>query len=111
MANEQYDPTWYVDSGCSRHMTGWRECLRNFRSISKWGSVRFGNSGRIPLMGYGSITNGPITIDRVAYVKGLKHNLISVSQLVLGTGKQVTFDDDGCRIIKRSEERRVGKEC
>src|SRR3954453_7564325 len=101
MYDEQYDPAWYVDSGCSRHMTGRRECLRNFRSIECRGSVRIGNGGRCFIKGYGAITNGPVTIERVAFVDGLQHNLISVSQLVVGTGNQVTFDDDGSRIIKK----------
>lgn len=32
-------------------------------------------------MGHGNISNGNFTIKRVAYVDGLKHNLISVAQL------------------------------
>ena len=101
MDDERYDPTWYMDSGCSRHMTGRRECLRNFQSIDNGGVVRTADSSRCPLLGYGSITNGPVTIERVAYVEGLQHNLISISQLVVGTGNQVTFDDDGSRIIRK----------
>ena len=102
MRAEQYDPSWYVDSGCSGHMTGRRESLRDFRSIKNGGTIRYGNNGRSPLRGYGSITNGPVTIKRVAYVEGLQHNLISVSRLVVGTGNCITFNDDGSRIIKNS---------
>ena len=42
-------------------------------------------------MGYGVLTNGNFSIRRVAYVHGLKHNLISVGQLC-NTGHRVEFD-------------------
>ena len=41
------------------------------------------------------ITNEEFTIQKVAYVEGLQHNLISVSQLFVGTGLKVTFDGEG----------------
>ena len=34
-------------------------------------------------------------MNRVAFVEGLQHNLISVSQLVVGTGNQVVFNEEG----------------
>ena len=40
-------------------------------------------------------------VNRVAYVEGLKHNLISVSQLVVGTGNQVIFDEEGSIISNK----------
>ena len=39
-------------------------------------------------------------MNRVVYVEGLKHNLISVSQLVVGTGNQVVFNKEGNIISK-----------
>ena len=47
------------------------------------------------------ITNGELSIRKVAYVEGLQHNLISVSQLVVGTGLKVSFDDEGSEIIEK----------
>ena len=41
--------------------------------------------------GYGVITNGRVTFGHVAYVNGLKHNLISCSQLC-DSGFKVLFD-------------------
>ncbi|KAL4564910.1 hypothetical protein LXL04_028986 [Taraxacum kok-saghyz] len=95
MYEEQYDSQWYIDSGCSRHMTGRKEQLRDFRNLKDGGRVKFGNNHTAEIKGYGKITNGEFTINRVAYVEGLKHNLISVSQLVVGTGLKITFDDEG----------------
>ena len=72
---------WYFDSGCSRHMTGNKHILQNL-SECKEGIVTFrdGNQGNI--CGKGElILNGSIPLSDVLYVKGLKANLISISQL------------------------------
>ncbi|GJY10738.1 retrovirus-related pol polyprotein from transposon TNT 1-94 [Tanacetum coccineum] len=43
---------WYLDSGCSKHMTGNRSKLKNF--VEKFiGTVRFGNDHFGAIMGYG----------------------------------------------------------
>lgn len=34
-----------------------------------------------------------VYLNRVAYVEGIQHNLISVSQLVVGTDNQVVFNE------------------
>ncbi|KAJ9544445.1 hypothetical protein OSB04_024152 [Centaurea solstitialis] len=72
--------TWYVDSGCSRHMTGTLELLTSY--VNKEGSfVAFGGNQKWKIKGYGMIVKGVVTVNQVSYVDGLKHNLISVSQL------------------------------
>ncbi|GJX60983.1 hypothetical protein Tco_0293883 [Tanacetum coccineum] len=70
---------WYLDSGCSKHMTGDRSQLTNF--FHKFlGTVKFGNDQIAKIMGYGDYRIGNITILRVYYVEGLGHNLFSVGQ-------------------------------
>ncbi|KAJ9558101.1 hypothetical protein OSB04_012715 [Centaurea solstitialis] len=70
---------WYMDSGCSKHMTGRKELLANFKH--KYGvNVRFGNKLSAPIMGYGDILHHKITINKVAYVEGLSHNLLSIGK-------------------------------
>ncbi|GJT79054.1 retrovirus-related pol polyprotein from transposon TNT 1-94 [Tanacetum coccineum] len=70
---------WYLDSGCSKHMTGDRSQLTNF--VHKFlGTVKFGNDQIAKIMGYGDYQIGNITISRVYYVEGLGHNLFSVGQ-------------------------------
>ncbi|KAI3510701.1 hypothetical protein L1887_17834 [Cichorium endivia] len=91
-----------MDSGCSRHMTGKKEYLRDYRTLDDAGNVRFGNNDTCPIRGYGKITNGQFTINPVAFVEGLKHNLVSISQLVVGTGNAVTFNDQGSVITKEA---------
>ncbi|GJR21628.1 retrovirus-related pol polyprotein from transposon TNT 1-94 [Tanacetum coccineum] len=77
-ANQQV-MLWYLDSGCSKHMTGNRSKLMNF--VEKFiGSVRFGNDHLGAIMGYGDYVMGDSVISRVYYVEGLGHNLFSVGQ-------------------------------
>ncbi|GJV41421.1 retrovirus-related pol polyprotein from transposon TNT 1-94 [Tanacetum coccineum] len=42
--------------------------------------VRFGNDQFAPILGYGDLIQGNVTIKRVYYVEGLNHNLFSVGQ-------------------------------
>ncbi|GKA57577.1 retrovirus-related pol polyprotein from transposon TNT 1-94 [Tanacetum coccineum] len=60
-------------------MTGNVSLLCNF--VEKYlGTVRFGNDQFAPILGYGDLVQGNITIKRVYYVEGLNHNLFSVGQ-------------------------------
>nr|GEW73179.1 hypothetical protein [Tanacetum cinerariifolium] len=43
-------------------------------------AVRFGNDQFAPILSYGDLVQGNITINRVYYVKGLNHNLFSMGQ-------------------------------
>ncbi|GKB90409.1 retrovirus-related pol polyprotein from transposon TNT 1-94, partial [Tanacetum coccineum] len=68
-----------VDSGCSKHMTENLKLLTNF--VEKFlGTVKFRNDQIAPILGYGDLVQGTITIKRVYYVEGLNHNLFSVGQ-------------------------------
>ncbi|GJS91096.1 hypothetical protein Tco_0773732 [Tanacetum coccineum] len=70
---------WYLDSGCSKHMTGNRSQLINF--VSKFlGAVRFKNDQIAKIMRYGDYQLGNVIISRVYYVDELGHNLFSVGQ-------------------------------
>ncbi|GJX18156.1 integrase, catalytic region, zinc finger, CCHC-type containing protein [Tanacetum coccineum] len=65
-----------IDSGCSKHMTGNLKLLSNF--VEKFlGTVKFRNDQIAPILGYGDLVQGNITIKRVYYVKGLNQNLFS----------------------------------
>ncbi|GJU06007.1 hypothetical protein Tco_1122437 [Tanacetum coccineum] len=43
-------------------------------------TVKFGNDRIAPILGYGDLVQGTITIKRVYYFEGLNHNLFSVGQ-------------------------------
>ncbi|GJY04270.1 hypothetical protein Tco_0370210 [Tanacetum coccineum] len=99
---------WYLDLGCSKHMTGDRSRLRNF--MKKFiGTVRFGNDHFGAIIGYGDYIIGESVISRVYYVEGLGHNLFSVGQFC-DSDLEVAFkkhscyvqDTDGVELIKGS---------
>ncbi|GJV93724.1 hypothetical protein Tco_1541537 [Tanacetum coccineum] len=70
---------WYLDSGCSKHMTGQRSQLIKF--VEKiLSTVRFGNDQIAKIMGYGDYQMGNVMISRVYYVEGLGHNLFFVGK-------------------------------
>nr|GEV19172.1 integrase, catalytic region, zinc finger, CCHC-type, peptidase aspartic, catalytic [Tanacetum cinerariifolium] len=53
-----------VDSGCTKHITGNLKLLCNF--VEKFlGTVHFGNDQFAPILGYGDLVPGNITINRV----------------------------------------------
>ena len=83
--------TWYVDSGCFRHMTGNKELLFEYKEKVGGRSVTFGDNKKGQILGYGVIIRDDVDINQVAYVNGLKHNLISVSQLC-DNGLDVKFN-------------------
>ncbi|GKB73637.1 hypothetical protein Tco_0935049 [Tanacetum coccineum] len=85
-----------VDSGCSKHMTGNLKLLTNF--VEKFlGTVKFGNDQIAPILGYGDLVQGTITIKRVYYVEGLNHNLFSVGQFC-DADLEVAFQKSTCYI-------------
>ncbi|GJV38641.1 retrovirus-related pol polyprotein from transposon TNT 1-94 [Tanacetum coccineum] len=99
---------WYLDSGCSKHMTEDRSRLRNFmKKFSR--TVRFGNDHFGAIMGYGDYVVSESVISRVYYVEGLGHNLFSVRQFC-DSDLEVTLkkhfcyvrDTDGVKLIKGS---------
>ncbi|XP_077211196.1 uncharacterized protein LOC143846603 [Tasmannia lanceolata] len=88
---------WYLDSGCSRHMTG---DPSKFSSITmgNQGKVTFGDDKKEKIIGEGTITFKDITISNVLLVDDLAMNLFSISQLC-DVGNEVTFRNDKC-IVK-----------
>nr|GEV08461.1 hypothetical protein [Tanacetum cinerariifolium] len=70
---------WYLDSGCSKHMTEDRSQLINF--VQKFlGTVKFRNDHVAKIMGYGDYKIGNVTISRVYFVEGLRHYLFLEGQ-------------------------------
>ncbi|GKC81843.1 hypothetical protein Tco_1137560, partial [Tanacetum coccineum] len=85
-----------IDSGCSKHMTRNFKLLTNF--VEKFlRTVKFGNDQIAPILGYGDLVQGTITIKRVYYVEGLNHNLFSVGQFC-DADLEVAFRKSTCYI-------------
>nr|GEZ15911.1 integrase, catalytic region, zinc finger, CCHC-type, peptidase aspartic, catalytic [Tanacetum cinerariifolium] len=87
---------WYLDSGCSKHMTGDRSQLINF--VQKFlGTVKFRNDHVAKIIGYGDYQIGNVTIYRVYYMEGLGHNLFSIGQFC-DSDLEVAFRQHTCFI-------------
>nr|GEV80040.1 hypothetical protein [Tanacetum cinerariifolium] len=85
-----------IDSGCSKHMMGNLKLLYNF--VEKFlGTVKFGNDQIAPILGYGDLVQGTVTIKRVYYVEGLNYNLFSVGQFY-DVDLEVAFRKSTCYI-------------
>nr|GEW34011.1 hypothetical protein [Tanacetum cinerariifolium] len=87
---------WYLDSGCSKHMTGDHSQLINF--VQKFlGTVKFRNDHVAKIMGYGDYKIRNVTISRVYFVEGLGHNLFSMGQFC-DSDLEVSFRQHTCFI-------------
>ncbi|GJX25200.1 retrovirus-related pol polyprotein from transposon TNT 1-94 [Tanacetum coccineum] len=87
---------WYLDLGCSKHMTRDRSRLKNF--VKKFiETVKFGNDHFGAIMGYGDYVIGDSVISRVYYVEGLGHNMFSVRQFC-DSDLEVAFRKHSCYV-------------
>ena len=94
---------WILDSGCSRHMTGEESLLTEV--VKKTGPiVTFGDDSKGFTTGYGKLKAGNVIIENISLVKGLKHNLLSISQFC-DKGYNVDFRKDKCLISNRKDEK------
>nr|GEZ07646.1 hypothetical protein [Tanacetum cinerariifolium] len=87
-----------IDSGCSRHMTGNMSYLSDFEELNG-GYVAFGGNpkgGKIS--GKGKIKTGKLDFEDVYFVKELKFNLFSVSQM-WDKKNSVLFTDTECLVL------------
>jgi hypothetical protein len=74
-------------------MTGKKSHLLDYKEEAG-PPVRYGDNGISMTRGYGKIHAGSVTFKRVAYVEGLQHNLLSVSQ--------ITDEDNEVRFRKQA---------
>nr|GEY34619.1 hypothetical protein [Tanacetum cinerariifolium] len=88
----------YWDSGCSRHMTGNISYLSDYEPYDG-GYVSFGQGGG-KITGKGIIKTGKLKFENVYFVKDLKYNLFSVSQ-ICDNKNSVLFTDSECIVLVR----------
>ncbi|GJX57468.1 ribonuclease H-like domain-containing protein [Tanacetum coccineum] len=94
----QQNDTGFVDSGCSRHMTGNITYLSDFKEFDG-GYVTFGggaHGGRIS--GKGTLKTDSLDFEDVYFVNELKFNLFSVSQMC-DKKNYVLFTDTECLVL------------
>jgi hypothetical protein len=86
---------WLIDSGASRHMTGYRKHLTDLVEKESCMHVVLDDNARYIVKGVGSSSfqlnsNIPLQLSEVLYVPGMKRNLVFVSALE-DKGYKVTF--------------------
>nr|GEW18949.1 ribonuclease H-like domain-containing protein [Tanacetum cinerariifolium] len=87
-----------IDSGCSRHMTGNISFLLDIEEIDG-GYVAFGGNPKgCKISSKGKIKTGKLDFDDVYYVKELKFNLFSVSQMC-DKKNCILFTDTECVVL------------
>ncbi|GJS82134.1 putative ribonuclease H-like domain-containing protein [Tanacetum coccineum] len=94
----QQDDTGFVDSGCSRHMTGNIAYLSDFKEFDG-GYVTFGggaHGGRIS--GKGTLKTDSLDFEDVYFVNELKFNLFSVSHMC-DKKNYVLFTNTECLVL------------
>nr|GEX76625.1 ribonuclease H-like domain-containing protein [Tanacetum cinerariifolium] len=92
------DDKGYWDSDCSRHMTGNISYLSNYEPFDG-GYVSFGQEG-CKITGKGTIKTGKLKFKNMYFVKDLKYNLFSVSQ-ICDNKNSVLFTDSECIVLGR----------
>ena len=89
---------WYLDSGCSRHMTRNKGLFKTLFE-GKIETVTFGDGSKSIIRGIGTVDIPGLSVfEDVWYVDGLKANLLSISQ-ICDNGLNVLFTKYECEIL------------
>jgi len=99
--------SWYLDSGCSGHMTGERSLFLTL-TTKEGRTVGFGGNKTGKIIGTGTIGNSTISINNVWLVDGLRHNLLRISQFC-DNGYDVLFVKNNCTMINKDDQSIVFK--
>ena len=95
---------WYLDSGCSRRITRDKEQF-NKLDAKDGGHVTFEDNAKEKIVGIEKIGNSQsLSIHHKLFVNGLKHNLLSISQLY-DMGNKVTFYPKNCFVSSLNEDK------
>nr|GFA08034.1 putative zinc finger, CCHC-type [Tanacetum cinerariifolium] len=100
---EENNEIWYLDSGCSNHMTGDRSKFQDLDESIK-SQVRLGDNKYLHIKGKGttkvSTGNQKHCIRDVQFAPCLAHNLLSVGQLMESSHK-IVFDEGKCVVTHK----------
>ncbi|GJZ46829.1 putative ribonuclease H-like domain-containing protein, partial [Tanacetum coccineum] len=98
VGHRQKEDQGYVDSGCSRHITGNMSYLSDFKEFDG-GYVTFGGGAKGgKITGKGTLKIGKLDFEDVYFVKELQFNLFSVSQMC-DKKNSVLFTNTGCFVL------------
>lgn len=100
---------WFIDSGCSNHMTGDESIFAKLDTSSN-SQVKMGNDALVQAKGKGTIAvetkKGTRYLSDVLLVPDLEQNLLSVGQMV-EHGYVVHFENDTCKIYEKGGSNQI----
>ena len=99
---------WFIDSGCSNHMTHDKSLFSSYTKLPKTGSVELGNGDKTSIVGQGTVqvrikVKGEArncSLANTYYVPGLDYNLMSVPMLDK-RGLSTKFENKKCLISRK----------
>jgi hypothetical protein len=97
---------WYLDTGCSNHMTGRRDWLKSI-DTSKKTRVKLADSSYLVAKGMGNIAiqrkdGEEVVIEKVLYIPDMDCNLMSVGQLI-ENGFSLTIEDEVLKLYDQKK--------
>eukprot|EP00253_Pinus_taeda_P032333 PITA_32333 len=97
---------WLIDSGTSRHFSGYKEALSNLIEKEAILEIILGDDATYPVKGVGNVTlqldqGNSIHLQEVLYIPNLKKNLVSISAME-DKGYKVAFIDGKVRVWKKN---------
>jgi len=100
------DTSWYLDSGCSTHMTRKKDWFVKM-SESTHGQIKFADNNSLLAEGMGRVvlsadSGRRVLLEDVLYVPGLKTNLLSLGQL-LQKGYHITMQNNQLSMFDQQE--------
>lgn len=102
---------WYIDSGCSVHLTSRKDWIQNVQHAGKLRQITVANDNKLSVECCGDVEiitiadnkDHSVTISEVLYVPKLMTNLLSVSKLIENKNK-VVFNENGCDIFNSKDQ-------
>uniref|UniRef100_A0A3Q7HIM5 Uncharacterized protein n=1 Tax=Solanum lycopersicum TaxID=4081 RepID=A0A3Q7HIM5_SOLLC len=109
---ETPNDVWFLDSGCSNHMSGTKSLFKDLDE-SKKSDVRLGDNKKVQVEGEGTVSimisqGNTKILEDVMFVPSLSHNLLSIEQLMI-SGYSISFDDGVCTIKNKKFGKTIAK--
>ena len=95
------EPSWLIDGGASKHMTGDLKLLKDHEGISPT-VIDLPSGDQTVATKQGSVALGNIGLRKVLYVPKLSWNLILVARVITDLDCTVTFFDNFCVLEDRT---------
>ena len=99
---EKFKDQWYLNLGCSSHMSGRKDWFINLNPSMK-NMVKFANDNTLAAEGIGDVMimrkdGKRLVISNVLYILGIKSNLLSIG-LYVEKNYKVTVEDKMMRVV------------